>query len=306
MKDPNRWRDPNGGADSEVLALLQNPPAVGPSRTEADQIWATLSAQLDITFAPPAPDGSQLGPGGHGHGPLIGPAAAAAGTGALVGKATLAVVLLATVGSVVGTRVVSSRNRHERAVAPKTAKMEARPSLPFVAPSPIPQEPQAPPPAPTSAPAMAQPEVRPRPERSVRPRAASNTPSPIEPSIAPPPPMVVETPPPAPAAYVAPQAAAPAEKAPISVNELLEEGRRLDRARIALRAHDPEQALRLLGEGTVRTTELAQEREALTIEAMASNPALRAKATERARFFMQAYPNSPYRARIKAIIFERE
>jgi len=153
---------------------------------------------------------------------------------------------------------------------------------------------------------MTQLEARPRPERSVRPRVAVNTPYPIEPSSAPSPPTVVDTPPPALATNLAPHAAAPAEQAPISVNELLEEGRRLDRARIALRAHNSDLALQLLGEGTVRTTELAQEREALTIEAMSSKPALRAMATERARFFMQAYPNSPYRARIKAIIFERE
>jgi hypothetical protein len=109
---------------------------------------------------------------------------------------------------------------------------------------------------------------------------------------------------PAPSPNLAPQVVAPAARVPISVNELLEEGRRLDRARIALRAHDSEQALRLLGEGTVRTSELAQEREALTIEALASKPAQRGRATDRARTFMQAYPNSPYRERIKAIIFE--
>jgi hypothetical protein len=90
--------------------------------------------------------------------------------------------------------------------------------------------------------------------------------------------------------------------APISVNELLEEGRRLDRARLALRAHDPDLALQLLGEGSIRTNQLAQEREALTIEAEAAKPALRASAFERATVFMRVYPNSPYRARITGII----
>lgn len=99
---------------------------------------------------------------------------------------------------------------------------------------------------------------------------------------------------------VAPQTDSP----PVSVNELLQESRRLDRARTALRADEPAHALRLLRESTPGTAALAQEREALTIEAQAAIPALRAAATERARAFLHAYPKSPYRARIKAIVFD--
>jgi hypothetical protein len=69
-----------------------------------------------------------------------------------------------------------------------------------------------------------------------------------------------------------------------------------------LRTHDPDLALHLLGEGSVRTNELAQEREALTIEAEAAKPALRAKAAERASNFLRIYPHSPYRAHIQGII----
>jgi hypothetical protein len=58
--------------------------------------------------------------------------------------------------------------------------------------------------------------------------------------------------------------------------------------------------------GAPENTPLAQEREALTIEAQAAKPSLRAAATERARAFMRAYPQSPYRARIRAIVFESE
>jgi hypothetical protein len=87
-------------------------------------------------------------------------------------------------------------------------------------------------------------------------------------------------------------------------NELLEEGRRLSRARAALRAHDPEGALKLLRSGAGDNAGLAQECEALTIEALWLRPSSRAEATQRARVFMTAYPDSPYRARLKALILE--
>jgi len=92
----------------------------------------------------------------------------------------------------------------------------------------------------------------------------------------------------------------------LPVNELLEESRELGRARAALLARDPDHALTLLKSGASRSTALAQEREALTIEALAAKPALRAQATVRARAFMKAYPQSPYRARIRAIAFAGE
>jgi hypothetical protein len=80
----------------------------------------------------------------------------------------------------------------------------------------------------------------------------------------------------------------------------------LARARAALRAHDPDRALELLETGARGTAALAQEREALTIEALAGKPDSRATAAERARVFMRTYPESPYRARIKAIVFENQ
>ena len=336
MKDPNRWRDANSGADAETRALLQNPPVASPSRREADEIWAGLSAHLDITFAPPGPDGSQLGPTGPVHSPPMGPVAAAAGTGVLVAKATLAVALLATIGGVVGTRVVSSRHSQARAMAPKTATIQARALLPL-APSPILTEPPVQQPAPIIPRNNKEPQIRPCPEKTTRPSRlqaalgtttpgtiapstttpgtttpSTTTPGTITPStttstmpaVAPQPSMMEDRslPPPTRISPTAPLVTGPVVSAPISVNELLEEGRRLDRARLALRAHDPDRALQLLGEGSIRTNQLAQEREALTIEAEAAKPALRASAFERATVFMRVYPNSPYRARITGII----
>ncbi|MBN2575244.1 MAG: hypothetical protein JXP73_11835 [Deltaproteobacteria bacterium] len=84
----------------------------------------------------------------------------------------------------------------------------------------------------------------------------------------------------------------------------MHESRRLARARAALRAHDPDRALELLEKGTPRTAALAQEREALTIEALAAKPEHRALASERALAFMRAYPQSPYRARVRALVLE--
>jgi hypothetical protein len=76
-------------------------------------------------------------------------------------------------------------------------------------------------------------------------------------------------------------------------------------ARAALHAGDPNRALDLL---TLMpsTPALAQERESLTIEAMAEKPGLRAAAAERARVFLEAYPDSPYRARIRSVTLDRK
>jgi hypothetical protein len=41
-------------------------------------------------------------------------------------------------------------------------------------------------------------------------------------------------------------------------------------------------------------------------EALAAKPAFRATATVHARAFMHTYPSSPYRARIRALVFESE
>ncbi len=102
------------------------------------------------------------------------------------------------------------------------------------------------------------------------------------------------------------QATAHSEAPAVSVNELLEESLRLDRVRTALRTHHPDRALQLLEVSAPASSPLAQEREALAIEAQAAKPSLRAAATERARAFMRAYPQSPYRVRIRALIFESE
>jgi hypothetical protein len=293
MKEPKRWSDPAGGADAETHALLQQAPQVGPSHSEVNRMWAGLAPRLDVAYPPPGPNGSQSQPGLPGHGPQ---AAAAAGTGALVGKVTLVVVFATAVGAV-GVRAISSRDRH--GAESSTTKADRRPSLPEA--SPMPPEPAGRSAAATTLSTGTSRESRLRPERSAHPRSVASAPSPTavaaQPTI--PQERAADT-----RALV--EAAPPAETAPVSVNELLQESRRLDRARTALRAGEPAHALRLLRDGAPETTALAQEREALTIEAQAAIPALRAAAGERARAFLRAYPGSPYRARIKAIVFDGE
>jgi len=119
------------------------------------------------------------------------------------------------------------------------------------------------------------------------------------------------TEPPSPATSVAPYSQAAASSrtterpSPYAINALLDEGRCLASARAALHAHDADRALDLL-KSVPSSAALAQEREALTIEAMAEKPDLRAAATERALLFLRAYPDSPYRARVRSLVLERK
>jgi hypothetical protein len=257
MKEPVRWRDPNGGADAETRALLSTEEA--PSSSERDRIWSTLVSQLPPLPAPPPV--SPVGP------------AAAAGTGALVGKITAGVVLVAAAS--MGLHAMRSRTPTAKPT-PSLHAPAASSTKGTVVP-PVPTE------LPPSPPAVSLPAAERSTLRKSRP-AAPSLPKASEAESSP-----VVSP------KVAPQ---------VIGNELLEEGRRLSRARAALRAHDPERALELLQTGAAGTGALAQEREALTIEALASRPKSRTQAAARARAFMVAYPESPYRARIKAIALE--
>jgi hypothetical protein len=255
MRDPTRWRDAGSGADDETRALLEAAQAGGPSRTQKDRMWSALAPQLPALPPPPA---TPIGP-------------ATAGTGALVGKIAVGVVLVAAVGAGVG---ISTTHRREHPTRPLLAPQPASPRAlpPETAPEPQVAPALAPPPATV--------------EKAARPRPRSPAPA----ALKPPQPPVAE-PPSAPSAEAA-------------TNQLLEEGRRLTRARAALRDHDPEHALALLRMGGSGTAALAQEREALTVEALAGRPATRAQAAELAQHFLRTYPDSPYRARIKVIVFD--
>ena len=195
---------------------------------------------------------------------------AATGTASLVIKITLGVVLAAAVGT--GVHVARSRTK-----AAKPTPMVRTPAL-------HPTESVAPVASPIEAPLA---------PVALTPVAAKPAAHKLRPAVA------------TPAMVKVPEIHEAAPVAPVVVsNELLEEGRRLSRARAALRGNDPQGALRLLQSGPAGTAGLAQEREALTIEALAMRTQSRVEAAKRARAFMAAYPDSPYRARLKALVFE--
>jgi hypothetical protein len=315
MREPKRWKDPSGGADAETRVFLQNVPGGTPSHAEMDRMWTGIATQLEFVAKPI-------------QSPPAGSVASTAGAGALAGKVTMAVVLVAAIGAAVGVRALHSRARHESVPgwsAAKLAPSEASlPTRPTPAPPPIPQVAM-----PIAAPPPMQ-DMRAHPGKPLHTKMAASPSSqetagmvasvgralPEAKASAGQASPVAFTPPAefdnrdtiAPAVLVRErtQEAAPPEEAPVSVNELLQESRRLDRARTALRAHNPALALQLLGALAPASGTLAQEREALTIEALAATPALRTTASVRARAFMHTYPSSPYRARIRAMVFESE
>lgn len=299
---PTRWRD-DVGVDEERRALLLAHRGCAPSKRQADLIWLGLESQLHI--APMAPPVAPAGP-------------IATVAGALATKVTVTVVLLAAAGTGLGLRHAHTRAR--MAGQPTTAKASSRtaspvagaptlPTLPAMQaePKPSPSEPpglQGEPDSPGMArrrPATARALAstakagptatspsRPAAERA---RLAPSSPPGTDGMIAPP-------------SYTARDLVAPrAPQLPrdeiTPVNLLLLDSRRLELARAALRAKDPDRALRWLSAST--SSALAQEREALTVEAMAAKPDLRTAAAERARRFLRTYPQSPYRSHIKAI-----
>ncbi len=298
MKDPLRWREANSEAEADVRALLASHEAEAPSPSERKRIWSGLLPRIQHLPAPPP----------------VTPAApiAATGTAALVTKVSLGVALVTAVGA--GVYVARSR---PDAVAPVPTRSVPSPGAPPEIPKPVIP--------PTLEPAtMAGKPVLERP-KSRRPKTSPPVPTPAKPAEAPEPETVASvsvvvsnellqedrrlsrTRAPAPAQTVGPQKSAIVAPAPVVVsNELLQEGRRLSRARAALRAHDPETALALLQAGSGATAGLAEEREALTIEALWLRPSSRGEAQLRARAFMTAYPDSPYRARIRALVLANQ
>lgn len=362
MSDPKRWCEPDGGASADVRALLQEGMNSAPTSDEKQAVWTGLAAHLDLVPAPPAhgPDAVQAGQ-----------AAAAAGSGALITKIGLAVVLVAS-GTTIAVHGVSSR----RAQKPKVAIASVAPARPTEPSRPLPPaemprnivgeegpeavavgptpSPVATPMAPRKAPASLVASGRARSESTKRgtwaiaasPTVQDPLPTVQDPlrMVLDPRPTVQESPP---ALTLVPKEERAAEGAsaslsepvsvshsaipevplrtdarsdgpsptmpsarlaigttPTSVNQLLEESRCLDRARTALRAGAVDRALRELDDCSRQIRVLTQEREALTIEAEAAKPERRSRAVERARAFLLAYPDSPYRARIKALVFE--
>jgi hypothetical protein len=335
MKEPARWREPLGGADPETRALLLEDRPPVPSAVEVKSMWSSLAAQLPLLpILPPAPPAPSNIPAG------------AAATGTLLGKITLVAVTTAVGAGVgwQGFRARHRTTNDHRAAISKVAPPSAPPRArelasfdPVTASTTISVSTGVPPTALPMARVPVPMRPDPLPEKHTRPRPLAEGPRSPQPpqavgpaledvrelealdeqavSVWPPPtwpaPAVGEAKgPPVGEAQgppvVIPRAVAPVGRpSPYAINALLDEGRCLASARAALHAHDADRALDLL-KSVPSSAALAQEREALTIEAMEEKPDLRAAATERALLFLRAYPNSPYRARVKSLILERK
>jgi hypothetical protein len=107
---------------------------------------------------------------------------------------------------------------------------------------------------------------------------------------------------PAPVPAPTTQAASSDAKPPASSSQLREESIALLAARAALRAGDAARSLTLLEQARVRFPRgaLGQEREALTIQALAQSGE-RASARRRADAFLRAHPQSPYVADVRLL-----
>jgi len=334
MKEPARWRDPRGGADAETRSLLLDDRPPVPRAAEVKRVWSSLSSRLASLPLPlpipPAP-------------PATG-AAAAAATGTLLGKITVIAVTTA-IGAGVGWHGFRAHRRATTTDSTPTVKVALRgtPSRAGVSRSLDPvaasasisatadqpqavQLPMAKVPVPTEPDPSSRKRTRPvLPASAVRQPSPPVGPEPVWPPVPWPSPAEVETrkPPvaeaggaatampltvatPVPASsQVATSPRITARPSVSAMNTLLEESRHLASARAALHSHDSDRALELLSI-VPGSPALAQEREALTIEAMVNKPALRAAATERARAFLRAYPDSPYRIRVTSFISERK
>lgn len=149
-------------------------------------------------------------------------------------------------------------------------------------PAPLPPLPSGVPPAVSAAVAEPEAAVEPEPIRDAPPTSSAQRRRVRVPAVAP------SSPPPP---------AAPSASNPQDESQLI------SAARSALRAGDSARALGLLGEAQHRFAHgvLGQEREALTIEALAKS-GQRASAKSRGEAFLKAYRDSPYAARIRALI----
>ncbi len=262
MSDPQRLLDDAELSDDERRLLVAGAAMAPPSTLGAD-VWSSLASRLP--GAGPGGGSPQGSPAGSGAAPN-GAAPAAAphvGVSALLVKAALAVLA-------VGALVLAGRALFQHESAPASP-----PEAPLTAlPTPASPEPSA---AAAAPPALAAP---------TSPEAA-----PALPSHAP----------------LLPHSSKAAPRAPVtpssSASDASEESRVVAAARDALHSGNTAAALSLLTSAQQRfgSGVLGQEREALTIEALAKS-GQRGAARARGEAFLKSYANSPYAARIRSLI----
>ncbi|MDI1431475.1 outer membrane protein assembly factor BamD [Polyangium sorediatum] len=287
MSDPKRWMEEGADAAPHERALLRAGLDMKPPAGAEDAIWAALSAQIG--------PGGGGGDGGGGDGGSVG------GTGAPMGAPAPAATASASTASATG--VVGATKAIVVGLLGTTIVAGA---LAVIVPAKEPP-PAAPRANPTAEAAIEAPRA---PELDVPPASSTPTPAPVAVDEAPKSPAprrvssalpaasVSPKAPPAPSASVEPEATR-AERA----SRLREERTALGDARAALRSGDTAgafQKLEAMGDRFPSGT-LAQEREALAIEALA-RAGQSAAASERAAAFLRAHPTSPHATKIRGFL----
>lgn len=304
MSTPERWLDEPRRAPPYAAELLQQGLDVEPDDAQKDAVWAALAARIGPGLG--GPDGGSGPDAGGGGAPDVGSAAAGHGAGAsLTAGLGATIVKAALVGAFAGLLVNAGMGTFDgifepSAVAPTVSHGSAPPGdEPLVARLPGPEPPRlAAPSVAVSAPVGAAPSVRvagPVATSVAAPRLLEDEPTaaiaPAEPEGAP-------------SLLGGPSASPPgpsSEEARRS--RLREESALLGEARGALRGGDAAHALALLDAARTRFPDgiLGQEREALTIEALARSGQA-AAASARARAFLVAYPSSAHAERIQTFV----
>ncbi|MFT3773663.1 MAG: hypothetical protein QM820_50455 [Minicystis sp.] len=273
MSAPKRWLDDPGSTSGVERDLLRAGLSVDPPPGAQGEVWAALLSKL------PPPGG---GPPGDGGGSTAAGKAASAGKAAVAAKASGAGAVAAGAG-ILKSALIGAGS----AVVLIAGYSAVAPSTPDPLPPPAVVAPPADPP-PLAAPAPLRAAVAPSVTASAVPSAEPAAPRHV---AVDPRPAVSAT-----ASATVEPAAAAAERETM----LREESRMVAEARDALRRGDAGGALTMLEQIRAKFPGgvLAQEREALSIEALARS-GRKGDAAARAAAFVKAYPTSPLAARVQ-------
>lgn len=296
MSAPERWLDAPREAPPSAAELLRSGLELEPEPSQKDAIWAALAANLGP--GPGGDGGPDLSDAGGGD---VGSAAAAKGgasASALAGVAVKSILTGLLAGGLVTGGYGALRGWFDEPApgAPAVAGLEAPVAL--AAPEPRVAEVL---PAPPSPPIETTTGGAPSPIARAEARAIAAPNAPGSPG---------GTPPREPdGAGDAPSLAGPSDGAVSATPEearrsrLREESALVSEARGALRAGNAAEALTRLESARARFPDgvLGQEREALTIEALARS-GQGALASARARAFLAAHPSSAHAERIQTFI----
>lgn len=303
MSTPERWLDEPGRAPPFAAELLRQGLDVEPDDAQKDAVWAALAARIGPGVG--GPDGGS-GAGAGGGAAEAGSAAAGHGAGAsLTAGLGATIAKAALVGAFAGLLVNAGMGTFDgifepSAVAPTVSQGSAPPAREpvvvsrsgsdppvLVAPAVALSAPVSPAPSARAAGPLAASPAEPRliqdgPSSAAAPGAEDGAPS-----------------------LLGGMAASPTEPTTEEArrSRLREESALLGEARGALRSGNALHALALLDAARTRFPDgvLGQEREALTIEALARSGQT-AAASARARAFLVAYPSSAHAERIQTFV----